>query len=274
MASIETQLPALKSPSAIALAPGPDEVEYPEGNWIAQSVEHGNAVQQATTALRHYFRERAGVLVAMELLVYYQRGNVKAQLQPDLQVVFGVEYRPNRGSYRIWEEGKPPDFVLEVASPSTAKNDAEHKAREFARIGVREYWRLDPAGTLMETPLEGYEINAGQSKPVRPAAGTGGVLRSRVLGLDLRSERQAGTTVVVFTDPHTGEEFDGSLEAAERDKQELQQQVSAAEQRARAAERDKQELRQRAIEAEERARLLEERLRSLTAHAPPPERDP
>ncbi len=119
----------------------------------------------------------------------------------------------------------------------------------------------------METPLEGYEINAGQSKPVRPAAGTGGVLRSRVLGLDLRSERQAGTTVVVFIDPHTGEEFDGSLEAAERDKQELQQRV-------RAAERDKQELRQRAIQAEERAQALEERLRSLTAHDPPPERRP
>ena len=95
-----------------------------------------------------------------------------------------------------------------------------------------------------------------------------------MLGLDLRSERQAGTTVVVFIDPHTGEEFDGSLEAAERDKQELQQQVSAAEQRARAAERDKQELRQRAIEAEERARVLEERLRPLTAHAPTPERNP
>ncbi len=260
MASIESELPALTSPGATALAPEPDEVEYPEGNWIAQSVEHGNAVQQATTALRHYFRERADVLVAMELLVYYQRGNVKAQLQPDLQVVFGVEYRPNRGSYRIWEEGKPPDFVLEVASPSTAKNDAEHKAREYARIGVREYWRLDPAGTLMETPLEGYEISAGQSEPVRPEAGRDGVLRSRVLGLDLRSERQAGTTVLVFIDPRTGEAFDGSLEAAERDKQELQQRVRAAE--------------QRAIDAEERAQALEERLRSLTAHAPPPERDP
>ena len=260
MASIETQLPALTSPRAAALAPEPDEVEYPEGNWIAQSVEHGNAVQQATTALRHYFRERADVLVAMELLVYYQRGNVKAQLQPDLQVVFGAEYRPNRGSYRIWEEGKAPDFVLEVASPSTAKHDAEHKAREYSRIGVREYWRLDPAGTLMETPLKGYEISAGQSEPVRPAAGRGGVLRSRVLGLDLRSERQAGTTVLVFIDPHTGEEFDGSLAAAERDKQELQQRVRAAE--------------QRAIEAEGRAQALEEQLRSLTAHAPPPERDP
>ncbi len=260
MAPTETQLPALTSPRAAALAPEPDEVEYPEGNWIAQSVEHGNAVQQATTALRHYFRERADVLVAMELLVYYQRGNVKAQLQPDLQVVFGAEYRPNRGSYRIWEEGKAPDFVLEVASPSTAKHDAEHKAREYARIGVREYWRLDPAGTLMETPLKGYEISAGQSEPVRPAVGRGGVLRSRVLGLDLRSERQAGTTVLVFIDPDTGEEFDGSLAAAERDKQELQQRVRAAE--------------QRAIEAEERAQALEEQLRSLTAHAPLPERDP
>ena len=114
----------------------PDEIEYPERNWIAQSIAHGDAVLQAAAALRNHFRDRTDVLVAMELAVYYRRDDNNLWLQPDVLVVFGVSPE-NRSSYRIWEEGKAPDFVLEVASPSTAENDAEHKAREYAEIGVK-----------------------------------------------------------------------------------------------------------------------------------------
>ena len=290
MATTQTELPALTSPGTTAVAPEAEEVEYPEGHWIAQSVGHGDAVRQAATALNYYFRDRADVLVAMELVVYYQRGNNKLRLQPDVQVVFGVEHCGSRGSFRVWEEGKAPDFVLEVASPSTAENDAEHKAREYAQIGVREYWRLDPAGTLMGTSLEGYAASAGQHEQVQPVEGTGrgGALRSRVLGLDLHSRRQAGVTVLVFIDPRTGEEFDGRLEEAERrrriaeeEKQAAVREKQAAVHEKQAAVREKQALLQRVSAAEqqanaadERVRALEEQLRTLTAHAPPPERDP
>ncbi|MCY4535228.1 MAG: Uma2 family endonuclease, partial [Bryobacterales bacterium] len=113
MTTTATELPELASPDATALPPETDEVEYPEGNWIAQSVAHGDAVRQATTALHHHFRERQQVLVAMELMVYYQRDNNQAKLQPDVQVVFGVR-RGDRSSFKVWEEGKAPDFVLEV----------------------------------------------------------------------------------------------------------------------------------------------------------------
>ena len=290
MATAETESPALTSPGATAVAPEPDEVEYPEGRWTAPSVGHGDAVRQAATALDYYFRERADVLVAMELVVYYQRGNNKVWLQPDVQVVFGMEHCGSRGSFRTWEEGKAPDFVLEVASPSTAEKDARHKAREYARIGVREYWRLDPAGSLMETSLEGYAASGGQYEQVQPVEGTGrgGALRSQVLGLELRSKRQAGVTVLVFSDPRTGEEFDGRLEAAERrrriaerEKHAAERERQAAERKRQVAEREKQALQQqvsaaeqRADVADERARALEERLRALTADAPPSKRDP
>ena len=277
-----TVLPALASPAATAVPPETEAVEYPEGNWIAQSVAHGDAVGQASTALQHHFRERQNVLVAMELMVYYQSGNSEAKLQPDVLVVFGAQ-RGNRSSFKVWEEGKAPDFVLEVASPSTAENDAEHKAREYARIGVREYWRLDPQGSLLASPLEGYELSAGQYQRLRSVEGTGrgGALRSRVLGLELRSERQARGMVLVFVDPRTGREFDGTLEAAERGRRLVEREKKALQQQVKAAERDKQALRQRVSAAEqranaadERARALEEQLRALTGHAPPPERHP
>ncbi len=270
----ETEVPAVTAAVAEA-SPEPAEVEYPEGHWTAQSVAHGDAVRQAATALHHHFRGRRDVLVPMELVVYYQRDNNKVWLQPDVQVVFGVSRR-NRSTFKVWEEGKPPDFVLEVASPSTAAKDARHKAREYARIGVREYWRLDPQGSLMGSPLEGYEAEGKQYSPVQPVASSDGgrQLRSRVLGLDLRSQRQDGVTVLVFRDPVTGEEFDGALEEAERGRQAAEERASSEAERRRVAENRANTEAKRAAAAEERVRALEKQLRKLAPHSTPPERKP
>ena len=265
----EAVVPALTSPAAATAAPEPDDVEYPEGQWVAQSLWHGDAVRQATAALDHHFRERQDTLVAMEVRVYYVRGNDKVWLQPDVQVVFGVK-RGNRSSYKIWEEGKAPDFVLEVASPSTAENDARHKAREYARIGVREYWRLDPTGSLMSSPLEGYVVCAGSYDEVEPVAG-GQWLRSEVLGLELRSESPEGATVLVFRDPETGEGFDGSLAAVEQRRRAAEDRASAQAKRANAEAKRRRAAEDRASAAEERVRALEKQLRSGATHSPPPE---
>ena len=258
-----TELAATASAATEAASREADAVEYPEGHWIAQSVWHGDAVRQATVALLSHFRQREDVLVAMELVVYFKRGDNTACLQPDVQVVFGVERGGNRSSFKVWEEGKAPDFVLEVASPSTADNDARRKASEYAKIGVREYWRLDPEGSLMGTPLEGYVAREDRFAPVEAVgqAGRARHLRSRVLGLDLRGQRQDGATVVVFRDPRTGEELDGAVEEAERRRR-------IAESRAREEADLRRVAEERASVAEERARGLQERLRNLNARTP------
>ena len=247
----------------------PAEVDYPEGHWIAQSTAHGVAVLQATAALGLHFRQRADVLVAMELMVYFERDNNQAKLQPDVQVALGVPGGVPRSSYRVWEEGKAPDFVLEVASPSTERRDAPLKAHEYARIGVREYWRLDPEGSLMSSPLERYEASGGICG--RPATELRGgrrrALRSAVLGLELRSARQSGATVLVFRDPATGREFDGALAPAEERANAEAQRADAQAQRA-----DAEAQRRRA--AEERVRALEQQLRKFAAPSPPPDPKP
>ena len=136
-ASSSTELSSVASPVAEAATSEPDAVEYPERQWIAQSVWQGDAVLMATAALQNHFRDHEDVLVAMELVVYYERGDNTAWLRPDVQLVFGVERGKNRSMYKVWEEGKVPDFVLEVASPSTAEHDARYKAGKYARIGVK-----------------------------------------------------------------------------------------------------------------------------------------
>ncbi len=44
----------------------------------------------------------------------------------------------------------PPDFVAEVLSPSTEKNDRFDKFMDYAAHGVGEYWIIDPAGKTIE----------------------------------------------------------------------------------------------------------------------------
>ena len=87
----------------------------------------------------------------------------------------------------------------------------------------------------MERPLEGFEVTRGRYKPVAAVGrfGRGRYLRSRVLGLELRSAKKDGATVPVFRDPRTGEEFDGGLEEAERRRRAAEKHANAAEGQAR-----------------------------------------
>ncbi len=265
--SNSTKLSPVASPVAERVPREPDAVEYPERRWTAPSVWHGDAVQLATAALHHHFRDRDDVLVAMELVVYYVRGDNRAWLQPDVQVVFGVvDSRANRRTFKVWKEGKAPDFVLEVASPSTAESDARHKAQEYLGIGVREYWRLDPEGTLMGTPLEGYRATGGEYQRVESVAGTGGVeyLRSGVLGLELRGEPRTGATVLVIRDPRTGGELDGALEAPEQQRRIAEDRASTAEDELTAPKDRATTAEEELTAAKERVRDLEQQLRNLT----------
>ena len=141
----------------------------------------------------------------------------------------------------------------------------------------------------MGSALEGYEASEGKYEPVQPVASSGQDrwFRSRVLGLELRSQRQARATVLVFRDPCTGEETDGALEEAERrrriaerDSRTAKQEASAAKQEASAAKQEASAAKQRetaakqeASAANERVRALEEQLRALTARTTPSERD-
>ena len=88
---------------------------------------------------------------------------------PDLLIAFNV--RPEailpRNGYLIPEQGKPPDFVLEVASASTARRDETTKRDDYARMGVLEYWRFDATGGRFHSvPLAGDRLADAAYRPV------------------------------------------------------------------------------------------------------------
>ena len=98
--------------------------------------------------LRYHLALRDDVLIAGGGYIRHQANNETGQLAPRCVIAFGVN--PDgivaRNGYVISEVGKPPDFVLEVASRSTGKRDYGVKRQGYAALGVREYWRFDPTG--------------------------------------------------------------------------------------------------------------------------------
>jgi len=44
----------------------------------------------------------------------------------------------------------PPDLVVEILSPSTRRRDVRLKRDLYERVGVREYWLVDPARDVIE----------------------------------------------------------------------------------------------------------------------------
>ena len=43
-----------------------------------------------------------------------------------------------------------PDLVVEILSPSTARNDKGYKKEVYAKAGVREYWIVSPADKVVD----------------------------------------------------------------------------------------------------------------------------
>ena len=114
-------------------------------------------------------------------MMYYEEGNIRKSVSPDIFVVFGVS-KKRRRTYRTWEEGHTPDFVLEVASKSTYRQDLTHKKELYASIlGVREYYIYDPYHE-MDPYFLGYHLVDGTYQEI---AFVDERLPSLVLGLEL-----------------------------------------------------------------------------------------
>jgi Uma2 family endonuclease len=59
-------------------------------------------------------------------------------LEPDILVVCDPSKLDKKGC------NGPPDLVIEVISPSTARNDKVVKLNKYQNAGVREYWIVEP----------------------------------------------------------------------------------------------------------------------------------
>ena len=170
--------------------------------------------------------------------------------KPDLIVTFDCDrdLLIRQKGYSILAQGKPPDFVLEVASESTGVVDYTDKRRDYAACGIPEYWRFDPSGGFFhEVALAGDRLVDGKYEPIEIQVVGDRTYRgySEVLGLwvywDERQLRWFDPKTEEFLRTHDEEYQRAELEAYERQRAELRAVQSET----------------RAIEAETRAESAE-----------------
>jgi Uma2 family endonuclease len=159
-----TNVQTLSSPTIYPeIIVGQEEVYYPveiEGE-MGETAIHYKLASLFFSLLEAFFASRNDVTIGANLMVYYDEGNPKKWFAPDVFVCFGVENKLRR-TFKTWEEGVFPQVVFEIASDSTVENDLGKKYLEYARLGVEEYYLLDPEREYLPSPLMAFRRENGR----------------------------------------------------------------------------------------------------------------
>ena len=153
----------------------------------------------------HLGNPQTTLVEADRWVVAHPYNNRSRGRRPDLFIAFDADpaaYAANNG-YIIAEQGKPPDFVLEIASASTAETDVGAKRDDYAALGILEYWRFDETGEHHGAKLAGDRLVDGDYQPISIAELDTDLLQghSAVLNLNLRWDHGR----LGWHDPETGQ---------------------------------------------------------------------
>lgn len=93
------------------------------------------------------------LITALNIWIRGGQNNGEATMDPAVQIAVDRGYLPDIAWYREEQCSPPgqtpgfdgpPTLVAEVLSPSTRRLDAVRKRNDYAHIGVRELWLIDP----------------------------------------------------------------------------------------------------------------------------------
>ena len=250
-----TAITTLKPPLDDGCARLPTLPDPPKPPDAMQQSPH---IFRAYEILDAYFRDRPDVLVAGRGYLCSDTRDRSRWISMDCVVAFAVDPEAiiARNGYIMSEVGKPPEFVLEVVSESTSRQDYIRKRALYAEYGVAEYWCFDRTGGQYHgRPLSGERLVNGRYEPLPLDTGADGVIRghSPVLGLELHWN----TGHLRFYASTGGDYLPDLADAlAQRDAEAAARAVAEAQRDIAAAQRD--------VEAKSRAaaEALVERLRA------------
>ena len=167
--------------AGIELPPTQSDLPCSDGNKM-ETLRHKLQMDILIETLQPWLRARSDGFVSGDMFVYYSLEQVKNKdfKGPDFYAVIGVP-KGERLSWVCWEEGKSPDVVIELLSPSTAKYDKTKKKDIYQNaMKVGEYYWYDPFDS---NDFKGFQIQNGRYQELQPDAQ--GNLTSHNLGLQL-----------------------------------------------------------------------------------------
>ena len=225
-----------------------------DGKPVAETGPHVRELLGTIQLLDDHFAGHPNVFVGGNMFLYYVQGNRRKHVSPDVMVTIGVPKEPPRDYYLVWEEGKAPDFIVEITSKSTRREDKNKKFALYRDVlRVSEYFLFDLKAEYLDPPLQGFRLIGEQYVPIEPITGR---LPSQVLGLHLERD---GEKLRLY-DPTTGKCLPTQLEARETAERLTREEHRRADEEHRRADEE----RRRADE--ERHRADEERRRADEEH--------
>jgi Uma2 family endonuclease len=242
----------------------PEAVVYPEsdGKPMAESELHQDEMVRIIQTLRLWFEDDPLIHVAGNQLLYWEEGNPRLSIAPDVYVIKGLPKWPPLRTYKLWEVKRPPAVVIEVTSSTTRREDLGRKRRIYADLGVPEYFLFDPLGDYLKPPLQGFRLAGGGYEPIVPEPD--GSLVSEELHLRLT---HTGTSLSFF-DRDTGERLLDAYETRDAARAEAVAEATArrlAEERLQAEIAARHEAEVRALAEADARRALEAELAALRA---------
>ena len=233
---------------------------YPDsdGEPMAETGRHVRGLLDMIGAIDWLLRDIPDAHVCGNMFVYYEEGNPRKVISPDVFMVRGVGKKELR-TYKTWEQQPHLDLVIEFASPSTFARDFAEKKRIYEQIlRVKEYYIYDPYHEIQPS-FVGFRLVNGVYEDI---AFVEGRLPSEVLGMEL-GERDG---VLRLYDPVKQKWFGPPrehLDEAENRISEAENSLSEVETRASEESRARQEAETRAQHAEVELEKLRAALQRL-----------
>ncbi len=143
----------------------PSDLLSDEPPW--ETYRHLKQIILLLTSLERLWQDRQDFFAGANLSIYYSTRRRKSEdvRGPDLFVVLDTE-RKERKSWVVWaEDGKYPNFILEILSDSTSKTDRGLKKQLYQDIfRTPDYFWFDPY-TL---EFVGFQLNYRQCVAISP----------------------------------------------------------------------------------------------------------
>ncbi len=147
----------------------PTNLIFDDGEPL-ESNRHRIAMNVLINSISQQFAHRNDYFVGGNMFIYYSSEQLRNKdfRGPDFFVVFDVDGTQDRQGWVVWEEqGRYPDVIIELMSPSTASIDTGIKKDIYEQIfHTSDYFVFDP---FKPDSLRGWHLNLDQGyQPITP----------------------------------------------------------------------------------------------------------
>ncbi len=140
----------------------PTDLIFDDGEPL-ESNRHRIAMNTLIESIHEYLKEREDFFVGGNMFIYYSSSQVRNRdfRGPDFFVVLNVDGKKDRQGWVVWEEnGRYPDVIIELMSPSTSAEDIGTKKEIYQEtFRTPDYFVYDP---FNPDSLQGWHLNENQ----------------------------------------------------------------------------------------------------------------